>query len=382
MKDKNKQDAQSTFFSGLNRGIPFHNIFDSTWAFGLAILGFAKESFEEAVAAFEQLFLIEDIPKNLSSYTTPGSAILISVPEEGSFLSNHSFPLKMTPIAAGVLWGIYEIHQKDEKAQDLIQRYFPTLLKMHRALYKDREFQDDGLIVNVHPWETPHSQFSYWNSPMLKALSEASLTDSSDLKNNIDNYQIAYRLLEYLSRQKNSSLAETPFRIKDPLFHAFLSWGNESLIKLGGALGEDVQEVIDWYELTIYSISDQLWDSELKCYSPFDLITSRHLPVDILDSTQCLFSEVATQDLAEELYPQLEKRLKKEMQTKIKSTESHPITLGRRILLQLALSNYGFDELNVLLLQRLSFILRKEQKEEILSFNDFLIRGFHLFLFK
>jgi hypothetical protein len=97
----------------------------------------------------------------------------------------------------------------------------------------------------------------------------------------------------------------------------------------------------------------------------------------VLYSALCLFSEVATQDQAEELYPQIEKRLKKKMATKIKAAEFHPLSIAEQILLLEGLNTYGFDELTVLLMQRLNFLLQQNAEEEE---HDFLMKGFQLFL--
>ena len=93
----------------------------------------------------------------------------------------------------------------------------------------------------------------------------------------------------------------------------------------------------------------------------------------------CLFSEIATQDRAEELYPRLERELKKQMQSKIQNEEFHPLAIADQVLLFEGLTNYGFDELAVLLLQRLSFLLQKMEDQQEDNQFDFLTKGFNLF---
>lgn len=367
MKNKKKEGDQSTVSSMFSGELYVHELFDFSWAFGLATVGIAEDSFEEASSAFEQLMLFP-------SYSATGSDenIHLLYPEGFPKTTQQPLPLLVPPIAAGVLWEIYELNKEKKEAQTLIRDYYPLLLAQQRRLYDWRDPSEDGLITNIHPWETGHPASGSWTS-LLQSISPAELPGlSSDLRQ-------AYSLLEKLNAQ---DLKSAGFQVQDPLFHAFLCWNNMALIKIGAALGEDVREVIEWDELSIFSINERLWNPELKRYCPFDLKQSRHLPMNILDSALCFFSEPATQDLAEESYPQLEARLKKAMRTKIQGEDLQPVSIARHLLLLEGLNNYGFDELSVLLLQRLGFLLQQAQLN--LNKDDhktaFLLRGFQLFL--
>ncbi len=334
--------------------IHFHEINAFSWAFGLAIMGHAHESLEESLHAFEQLL-------NFQRTRRPSSEMSLHQWEENIQLSEEQKNLLSTaqllhlPVAAGVLWGIFQRHEDKAMAKEALRKFYPDLLNYHNEMYQERDPNEDGLITNYHPWES--LQFSSDHSPKGHRLVEA--------------IPKGYQLLSQLAAGSH------PFEVQDPLFHAFLSWSNESLIQIGGVIGEDVKDIMEKYELTIFSINERLWNAEKRHFCPFDLKNKAHLPFAVLPSALCLFSEIATQDRAEELYPQLEKQLKKEMGADIREEELHPLSLAQHILLLQGLGTYGFDELSVLLLQRLSFLLQKAKDR---GEHSFLIKGFDLFL--
>lgn len=362
VKDKKKQGAQPTISLLFEGGIPFHKINDYSWATGLAIMGHAQESLEKALNAFEQLILLQ-------SCLHPSSNVPDNHLRENILFSSDYKTLRTKaellhlPLAAGILWSIYQLHPKAPLAKEALQKYYPKLLAYQNLLYQERDPQEDGLITNLHPWESFHGQEDHWQEK-LRSLSNKQVPQN-------DKISVGYHLLEQLSE------GTSPMEIQDPLFHSFMSWSNESLIQMGGVLGEDVQDIMEKYELTVFSINDQLWNADQQKFCPFDLKQQIYLPVDVLYSALCLFSEVATQDLAEELYPQLEKRLKMKMATKIKAQEFHPLSIAGQILLLEGLNTYGFDELSVLLMQRLNFLLQQNAKQQE---HDFLMKGFKLFL--
>jgi hypothetical protein len=362
VKHKKKQGAQPTVSLLLEGGIPFHQINDYGWAFGLAIMGHAHKSLEQALDAFEQLLLLQSCLHPTSDASAHHLKENILFPKDYRSLEGR-VELAHLPLAAGILWSIYELHREAPLAKEALHKYYPRLLAYHHQLYQERDPNEDGLITNFHPWESFHGQEEHWHEK-LQSISK----NEGGQKSALDT---GYQLLKQWSQDGYA------FEVQDPLFHAFLSWSNESLIQIGGALGEDVQDIMEQYELTVFSINDQLWNAEQLQYSPFDLKEKKHIPVDVLNSALCLFSEVATQDRAEELYPQLEKRLKKKMATKIKAAEFHPLSIADQILLLEGLTIYGFDELSVLLMQRLNFLLQQNAKQKE---HDFLMKGFQLFL--
>lgn len=93
--------------------------------------------------------------------------------------------------------------------------------------------------------------------------------------------------------------------IPDITFLTALTWSNESLIKLGHQLDADVLEVIQWHELTIFSMNEQFWDESCGGYHQIGAPKEANFMARFLP----LAGEIPTQDQAECMLLKLESRL-------------------------------------------------------------------------
>lgn len=141
-------------------------------------------------------------------------------------------------------------------------------------------------------------------------------------------------------------------QVQDPLFLMALTWSNESLIHLGHMLGEDVLEVIQWHEITIYSMNEKLWDESCGGYLSYDLEENRFFRGDRLRRFAPLAGEIPTQDQAECMLLELEREL-----------FAGELSVWEGWLLYYGLRRYDFDELAAKLHRFLS--------ESIASFGCF-----------
>lgn len=91
----------------------------------------------------------------------------------------------------------------------------------------------------------------------------------------------------------------------DITFLTALTWSNESLIKLGHQLGADVLEVIQWHELTIFSMNERLWNEAQGNYQSHDSAKTNAFATPFLP----MAGEIPTQDQAEDMLLQLESAL-------------------------------------------------------------------------
>ena len=253
MKDKKKQGSEPTVSFIFEGGIPFQKINDYSWALGLAIMGHARESLEDALNGFEQLLHLQaslhlksDSPSNYWEENILLPNMYLEAAQKAKLIH--------LPIAAGVLWDMYQIHEGNPLVMEALQKYYPTLLAYHNKLYQQRDPHEDGLISNIHPWETLHGQAAYWRRKLGEIVSAKDT--------NANKSTTAYHLLELIAQ------SQQPFKVQDPIFHAFLNWSNESLIQIGGVLGEDVLDIIEKYELSVYCINERLWDEEEKLFLP------------------------------------------------------------------------------------------------------------------
>lgn len=94
--------------------------------------------------------------------------------------------------------------------------------------------------------------------------------------------------------------------IQDPFFNTCLAASNEALMALGGFLKEDTTEPAQWYELTVHSMNEKLWNEAAGCYQAFDLETCSHIPCLTLAGVLPMLAEVPDQEQAERLLLLLE----------------------------------------------------------------------------
>lgn len=94
-------------------------------------------------------------------------------------------------------------------------------------------------------------------------------------------------------------------QLQDPLFLSLLVWSNECLIQVGHSIQEDVLDIIQWNELTIYSMNEKLWDNKSGYYQSFDLQTNKYVPPTNLNGFAPMCGEVPTQEQAEKMLKKL-----------------------------------------------------------------------------
>lgn len=195
-------------------------------------------------------------------------------------MRNH---LVRPPIHGFLLWRLYETLEDKVLAKAFLKRFYPKVLAFHRFLYQHRDPDEEGLVFTRHPWESGMDYVPIWDT-LLQSIDPIELRES----------------------QLKAPDKLGPFAVQDPFFNTLLIWSNESLIKAGGILKEDILEVIQWHELAIYSFNDQLWDEERGIYNAYDLNAKRMMPVSSISGLLPMVGEVPTQDQAESLLITLE----------------------------------------------------------------------------
>lgn len=192
------------------------------------------------------------------------------------------------PLPAIVLYHLYAFAPDKSRALDLVKKVFPSLVKFHRYLYTFRDPLDEGLPFIWHPAESGF-------------LPQDFLATSDTRKEQ----PLAFHWNEILDsgRRFNLETGELyrhhDFLVQDPMFLSLLTWSNECLIKLGGLIRTDLSEVLNWHELTTYSINEKLWQSAERKYAAFDLRAENPLPLHSIRAFMPLVGEIPTQEQAE-----------------------------------------------------------------------------------
>lgn len=93
----------------------------------------------------------------------------------------------------------------------------------------------------------------------------------------------------------------TPFQIQDPAFLGLLCRANECLIEMGEKLNHDLGDLVQWHELTVFGLNEDLWDDASKSYCGFDLGSGQKLGLPNLANYLPLWAGVPDQEQAEQL---------------------------------------------------------------------------------
>lgn len=161
-----------------------------------------------------------------------------------------------------VLAGLYELAPEDMAADVLLEECYTPIHQLLGRLYADHDPQEEGLLSTTVLENTFFPDALIWQDLQLSGGEIA---------------------------------------VQDPLLNSIAVWSNECLIDIGTHLGQDVLDLLQWNELTIYSVNDKLWDVENGVYRPFDLTGQRYLPGDSILGLMPMIAEVPDQDRAEEM---------------------------------------------------------------------------------
>lgn len=177
-------------------------------------------------------------------------------------LTGPGLPLGQISTLGFILAGLYECAPEGPEADNLLEECYPLIISLLRHCYTDYDPEEEGLLTINHLCSSFFPNASVWDElqPGKEAIS-----------------------------------------VQDPLLNAVAVWSNECLVDIGTHLGQDVLELLQWNELTIYSVNEKLWDEQSGIYRPFDLQRQCHLATDSILGLMPMVGEIPDQDRAEEL---------------------------------------------------------------------------------
>ncbi|MBK9490067.1 MAG: hypothetical protein IPO07_15800 [Haliscomenobacter sp.] len=160
------------------------------------------------------------------------------------------------------------------------------------------------------------------------------------------------------------------FQVQDPGFLALLCRANECLADMGEALGKDLSTLLEWQELTVFGLNEDLWDDRTNIYCPYDVVQAKRLPGPSLSNYLPMWAGVPDQEQAERLGRSLVKSFFREEywalptqipQEKTGETEtSLAVSPLLNRLMYTGLIRYGFVE-------NANYLLRKRYKWLVLT---------------
>jgi hypothetical protein len=258
------------------------DLYRCNWDAGFLAVGYAHFDMDRAEAEL-RLFFSRQFPNGMIpqiAFTECAEEELVQKEDSGEAyrsiyesLQIAAANITMPPVFGFILLHIYEVAEDKPRALDFLKEMYPKALQFHRYLYENRDPFEEGLVYIHHPWEAGAGDAPVWG-------------DNPE--------QSAFKLHG---------------EIQDPLFNALLAWSNESMIKIGGLLGENVLELIQWNELTIYSMNEKLWDEGRGIYNARDIADDVTISLQSSSGLMPLAGDIPTQEQAEKILLTLEGRI-------------------------------------------------------------------------
>lgn len=180
------------------------------------------------------------------------------------------------------------------------RQIWPGLLDYHTWLYAERDPHDEGLVLQIHPWETGLDTTPPWMDEMdnhllpwwirvLKNTGLASLlslfrrdthfVDADQRPTNVEAMAMydAQRRLRRKEYSIDRILSHSLFAIEDLAFNCIFIRANQHLLEIAKTLRADVPEELVKKIGMSHKKLDELWDPYTEMFYPRDFITHRLL---------------------------------------------------------------------------------------------------------
>jgi hypothetical protein len=209
------------------------------------------------------------------------------------------------------------------------RQVFPNLLAYHQWLYAERDPHAEGLVLQIHPWETGldntppwmaemHDHLLPWWVRFLKATKiEAALSlfrmDTRFVRahqrpTNIDAMALydAQRRLRRKEYNIAKILDHSLFAIEDLTFNSIFIRANEHLLEIAKTIRADIPEdLLDRIKLSRIAFQE-LWDPYTESYYSRDFVTHRLIKEPSIANLMPLYAGCITKEHAALLVKTLE----------------------------------------------------------------------------
>jgi neutral trehalase len=209
------------------------------------------------------------------------------------------------------------------------RQVWPNLLSYHQWLYRERDPHGEGLVLQIHPWETGLDNTPPWMDEMnnhllpwwirfLKTTHLASLLSlvrrdthfvhSHQRPTNVEAMALydAQRRLRRKEYNIDRILTHSLFAIEDLAFNCIFIRANELLLQIAKTLRAEVPEdLLDRIELSRKAL-EELWDPYTEMYYPRDFVTHRLLKEPSVEAFLPLYAGCISKERAKLIVKMLE----------------------------------------------------------------------------
>ncbi|HEX5743925.1 MAG TPA: trehalase family glycosidase [Candidatus Saccharimonadales bacterium] len=206
---------------------------------------------------------------------------------------------------------------------------YPALLAYHEWLYRERDPHDEGLVLQIHPWETGLDNTPPWMSEMHDHLMpfwirliektrfdkviglfrrDTRHVDAGQRFSTVDALMLldTQRRLRRKGYDINRILNHSLFAIEDLAFNSILIRANSHLKEVAKALREDLPPELEASMHKNEKALEQLWDPYSQQYYSRDFVTHRLLKIPTVATLLPLYAGCVTKERAKQLVRHLE----------------------------------------------------------------------------
>jgi len=185
------------------------------------------------------------------------------------------------------LWESAKAAGEGERYRPRLEALFGKMLAWHRWFATYRDFEDRGVVVAMHPWETGRDNSPEWDAPGepidVSNVGEYVRRDTSHLDSKMRPTKLEYdRYLALVQFGRATGwnhariAAENPFRVADVGMSMILLRANRDLAVLADELVKPAEaaEICQWIDRAERGIG-WLWDRQLGAWGSRDTLTGR-----------------------------------------------------------------------------------------------------------
>jgi hypothetical protein len=185
------------------------------------------------------------------------------------------------------LWESAKAAAESDSYRPRLEALFRKLLAWHRWFATYRDFEQRGVVVAMHPWETGRDNSPEWDVPGgpidISNVGEYVRRDTSHLDSKMRPTKLEYdRYLALVQFGRSTGwdhariASENPFRVADVGMSMILLRANRDLLVLADELDRraEAAEIREWIERSERGIG-WLWEDALKAWCSRDTLTGR-----------------------------------------------------------------------------------------------------------
>ena len=209
------------------------------------------------------------------------------------------------------------------------RQVWPNLLAYHQWLYRERDPHAEGLVLQIHPWETGLDTIPPWMSEVhshllprwIRFLRATKLESILSLIRADTRYvpgrqrptnveaMALYEAQRRLRRKEyaiDRILDHSLFSIEDLAFNCIFIRANELLLEIATTLRADIPPELETRMQLSKKTFEELWDPYTEMYYPREFVTHRLLKEPSIESLLPLYAGCISKERAQILVKALE----------------------------------------------------------------------------